>query len=100
MKNNYLILLVISVVFLTGCQNLNNAFSDSILQKAKSYCRPESTVYVCGENIQVVSDVPGLGYVYYRSDGTQFSCPVVNPEYDSKDCKSVRSETCQLICGE
>jgi|GEM_PF-1764311 len=75
---------------------------DDVIARAKKYCNVKDVakVYVCGNNMKVVSRVPGAGFLYYRANGEQFSCPVVAPDAMSEECKMVRDESeCWDVCG-
>ncbi|MBU0536571.1 MAG: hypothetical protein KKE20_06405, partial [Nanoarchaeota archaeon] len=50
-------------------------------------------VYICGDYVQVVSSLPGQGSVFYKTDGTELSCPVVAPDSMSSECRTMVLET-------
>ena len=79
--------------------NIRPSVDSDIKLKAKEYCDGEKDVYVCGENIKVVSMVPGAGATYYKADGTELQCPVVAPDSMSDECKQLLlSDDCEEIC--
>ena len=76
-----------------------DVITSDIRSEAKKYCGDEKDVYVCGENIKVVSMVPGAGATYYKADGTELQCPVVAPDSMSDECKQLLlGDDCEEIC--
>ncbi len=65
-----------------------------IESKAKEFCNKENVanVYVCGDYIKVISLLPGAGSTFYRSDGTEVSCPLVAPDSMTEECKKLTFE--------
>lgn len=60
--------------------------------KAREFCGKENVanVYICGENIRVVSALLGGGSTFYTADGTLVAtCPVVGPDSMSDECKTL-----------
>src|SRR3989338_5304294 len=66
--------------------------SDTLRQKAQTYCAEENTasVYVSTSTIKVVGKPLGAGSTYINIDNnTSFSCPVVAPNYMTQECKDI-----------
>jgi len=82
---------------LLGCSNID--------EKAIEYCTEDyvAGVYVCGDMIQVVSDLNGGVSTYYREDGSRISCPVIGPDAESKECRKIfglkaEGKMCEEVC--
>ena len=98
-----ILLAIIALGYLTVQQkpdtDIKPDITSDIRSEAKKYCGDEKDVYVCGENIKVVSMVPGAGATYYKADGTELQCPVVAPDSMSDECKQLLlGDDCEEIC--
>jgi hypothetical protein len=67
---------------------------------AQSFCSDEyvAEVFVCEEYVKTISSLLGGGATYHQMNGNIISCPVVAPEYISKECIALRDVSCQEIC--
>jgi len=69
-----------------SCPSLSAAALEA---QAKTYCASGNTVYICGEYIRVVSDMPGAGSKFYTLGNYDpvATCPVVAPDSMSAQCR-------------
>jgi len=86
------IFLITAIAVLSSCNG--NSSPD-----AQKYCDGEHDIYICGTNIKAVSILPGAGSTYYKSDGTDFNCPVIAPDSMSAECKELLfDDNCIEVC--
>ena len=66
---------------------------------AESFCLRENVanVYDCGKFVRVDSSLLGGGASYYSENMSEFSCPVVGPDYISQECKDIQGLNCKQI---
>ena len=70
-------------------ENCSSLLALGLEMQAKSYCGNGSAVYICGEYIRVVSDMPGAGSKFYALGGAPdpvATCPLVAPSAMSEQC--------------
>jgi len=88
----FTISLAVSILLFTGC-------NQDLSLKAQKHCGGDNDVYICGENIKVVSMVPGAGSTFFKPDGTELNCPVVAPDSMSEECRQlIFDDNCSEIC--
>jgi len=65
--------------------------ASSLEGQAKGFCMQGSTVYICGEYIRVVSDMPGAGSRFYKlgNHDPVAICPVVAQDAMSEQCRQL-----------
>ena len=65
----------------------------------ESFCLRENVakVYDCGKYVRVDSRLLGGGASYYSENMSEFSCPVVGPDYISQECKDIQGLNCKQI---
>ena len=63
---------------------------------AESFCLRDNVagVYKCGDYVKVISSLIGGGVSYYTDNMTEIQCPVVGPDYVSKECKDISGLSC------
>lgn len=68
------------------CPSLTAA---ALEEQAKTYCGNGLTVYICGQYIRVVSDMPGAGSKFYTLGNYDpvAICPLVSPDSTSEQCR-------------
>ena len=68
-----------------SCPSLEAA---ALEEQAKTYCANDTTVYLCGEYIRVVSGMPGAGSTFYTLGNYDpvATCPLVAPDSMSEQC--------------
>ena len=68
-----------------NCPSLSTAALEA---QAKTYCAGNTTVYICGIYIRVVSDMPGAGSAFYTLGNYDpvANCPLVAPDAMSEQC--------------
>jgi len=107
-KTTIIIMAILLAIIALGCLTVKqkpdteikpDVITSDIKSEAEKYCGSDKDVYVCGENINVVSMVPGAGATYYKADGTELQCPVVAPDSMSEECKQLLlDDDCEEIC--
>lgn len=65
--------------------------ASSLEEQAKGFCMSGNRVYICGEYIRVVSDMPGAGSKFYKLGNYDpiAICPLVSPDSMSEQCRQL-----------
>jgi hypothetical protein len=63
--------------------------TSSIATEARKHCG-EGEVFICGNYIKVVSDMPGAGSTFYEyGTAKSYHCPIVAPDYMTPACRQL-----------
>ncbi|MFH0956590.1 MAG: hypothetical protein V1813_01875 [Candidatus Aenigmatarchaeota archaeon] len=92
---------VVTVLFVSGCTLLEPPESPpDVLLNASQFCGMENVdaAYECPGYVKVVSSLLGGGATYY-SHGQPISCPVVGPDSQTAQCKSLSELECTDACS-
>ena len=75
------------------CYSIEEELDD--YHPADTYCIDENEVFICGEYIKVIPNFDSTGSYFYRSDGSEVSCPMVAPMYITQECQDISIIECQ-----
>ncbi len=79
------IILILGLLLLAGCIEQPIEDSDTLVNQ---HCKEGDTVYMCGEYVKIVNDLPGAGSKFISKDKI-IECPVVAPDMMSSKCKNL-----------
>jgi hypothetical protein len=92
------VMALITVLFVSGCTTQGPPAGEE--KTAAEFCGQENVagVYECSGYVKVVSSLLGGGATYYNIDGQPVSCPVVGPDAESQQCRTLSQLECTDAC--